>query len=347
MSLGPMMIGIAGLELTAQEREYLAHPAVGGVILFTRNYHDLNQLEALVGDIHRQRNPHLIVSVDHEGGRVQRFREGFTRLPAMRPLGDVYDRDPKRAKHLAELSGWLMAAELRAVDVDISFAPVLDLDGGCSQIIGDRAFHGDPRAVAELAQAYMRGMNQAGMMATGKHFPGHGNVAADTHIDVTEDPRPYEDIYAEDLFPFERLIRGGIAAIMAAHVIYPAVDPRPAGFSPFWVREVLRGRLGFQGVIISDDLGMEGANVCGDLPSRAHAALEAGCDAVLLCNELEAVGRVLDDLEYTPDPASHLRLARLHGRHAPDRTHLRLDPRWHEALAALDEYRPSDTMSLV
>ncbi len=224
MALGPVMLGVEGLELSAEERELLRHPQVGGVILFTRNYHSPAQVAALVAAIHALRQPRLLVAVDHEGGRVQRFREGFTRLPAVRRLGEIYDQERMRAKQLARVSGWLMAAELRAVGVDFSFAPVLDLDHGVSGVIGDRAFHHDPEAVADLAHAYMSGMQKAGMEAVGKHFPGHGGVAADSHHELPIDPRPYEALADADLLAFERMIHYGLAALMPAHVRYPAVD---------------------------------------------------------------------------------------------------------------------------
>ncbi|MCK4950974.1 MAG: beta-N-acetylhexosaminidase, partial [Gammaproteobacteria bacterium] len=220
MSLGPVMVDVAGIELSSEEREMLQHPLVGGVILFTRNYQDVEQLERLVAELHAIREPRLLVSVDHEGGRVQRFREGFTRLPAVGRLSEIYNQDKKKARQYAEASGWLMASELRAVDIDFSFAPVLDLDRGVSTIIGDRAFHSSPEAVADLAHAYMHGMRKAGMEATGKHFPGHGAVAADSHLDLPVDNRRYEDIYAEDILPFERMIHYGLAAVMPAHVVY-------------------------------------------------------------------------------------------------------------------------------
>lgn len=322
MSLGSVMLDVAGTELTAEERERLQHPLVGGVILFSRNYRSPDQIEALVAAIHGVREPQLLVGVDHEGGRVQRFRDGFTVLPPVRTLGEVYDENPKRARRLAHTSGWLMAAELRAVGVDLSFAPVLDLDRGVSQVIGNRAFHSQPDAVANLATSYIAGMNEAGMAATGKHFPGHGACIADSHVALPVDNRDYADLYAEDLVPFERVIQNGLAGIMPAHVLYPAVDAQTAGFSPVWLRDVLRKRLGFQGVIFSDDLSMEGAKVVGDIVARAEAALTAGCDMVLVCNDADAAARLLDGLEVRDDPASQLRRVRMRGRAAPARAQL-------------------------
>ncbi len=347
MALGPLMIGVSGLGLSAEEREMLRHPLVGGVILFTRNYADAAQLTALATEIHALREPHLLVAVDHEGGRVQRFRKGFVELPPVRQLGHVYDKDRKHAKHLAQLLGWLMAAELRAAGVDLSFAPVLDLDRGYSEVIGNRAFHSDGEVIADLAHAYMIGMDMGGMMACGKHFPGHGTAAADSHRVVVTDNRDYADITAEDMLPFERMVNYGIPAIMAAHVVYPRVDPKPAGFSRFWLQEVLRKRLGFQGVIFSDDLGMSGAQSAGDILGRAGAALDAGCDMLLVCNELAAVPLLLEQLRAPANPAAQLRLARMHGRGRVPREKLRLEPIWQEALQAVAECSPPDELNLV
>ena len=331
------MVGISGQRLSEEEREILAHPLVGGVILFTRNYADPAQLQELVTSIHASKDSPLLVAVDQEGGRVQRFRDGFVELPPMRQLGHIYDRDPKKAKSYAQLIGWLMAAELRATGVDLSFAPVLDLDRGTSEVIGNRAFHEDPETVADLAHSFMVGMDLAGMQAVGKHFPGHGTASADSHLVVVTDKRSFEDIVAEDLIPFERMIHYGMAALMAAHVVYPSVDEKPAGFSRFWMQEVLRERLEFQGAIFSDDLGMEGAGTAGDMGDRAEAALEAGCDIILLCNELSVIPSVLDRLDGYSNPASQLRLARLHGRGKLDRTQIRLEPNWQEAVHAVTE----------
>lgn len=335
MSLGPVMVGISGPQLTPEERDMLRHPMVGSVILFSRNYENPQQVAALVAEIHALRQPHLLVAVDHEGGRVQRFREGFTRLPAARRFGEIYDSDPKRARRLAETAGWLMAAELRAVGVDFSFAPVLDLDYGVSTVIGDRSFHREADAVGDLASYYIAGMQHAGMAAVGKHFPGHGAVEVDTHAAIARDDRPFEDIWAEDIRPFQRLIGTGLAGIMPAHVMYPKVDARPAGFSPFWIQEVLRRRLGFQGVVFSDDLLMEGASVAGSVADRAEAALAAGCDMALVCNDCDAISDTLQRLERYDNPTSHLRLARLHGRHGTTLAHLHADPHWRQAVQML------------
>ena len=346
MSLGPVMLDLAGLEISPQEREMLAHPLVGGVILFSRNYESPEQLQRLVAEIHALRDPRLLVSVDHEGGRVQRFRHGFTALPPARVYGRIYDRDRQRGKRLAELGGWLMASELRAVGVDFSFAPVLDLDRGVSEVIGDRAFHAQPDKVGELAQAYVGGMRRAGMPATGKHFPGHGAVAPDSHLDLPVDERAFADIEAEDLRPFDRLIRAGMAAVMPAHVVYAAVDEYPAGFSARWLQDVLRGRLGFQGVIFSDDLSMQGAHVMGDIVARGEAALAAGCDMVLVCNHPRDAARLLDGLGAHDDPVSHLRLARLHERHGIGREELQASAEWQQAVAAMEALQNHQTLQL-
>ncbi len=335
MTLGPVMLDLKGTELEPEERELLKHPLVGGVILFTRNYANPEQLAALVKEIHALHDPGLLVAVDHEGGRVQRFRDGFTALPAARQFGKIYDKDPKRARHLAQQGGWLMASELRAVGVDFSFAPVLDIDRSVSRVIGDRAFHSDPQAAADLAGAYMLGMREAGMAAVGKHFPGHGGVRADSHVEVPVDKRPLVDIWAEDIIPFERMIANGLAGVMPAHVIYEAVDLNPAGFSYYWLHEVLRIKLGFQGVIFSDDLSMAGAGVVGDHVARAEMALYAGVDMVLICNHRKGAIKVLDNLKVSANPVVYSRLARMHGRHKLTRQELTGGEHWKQASAAL------------
>lgn len=338
MSLGPVMLGLEGLELTAEERDLLQHPLVGGVILFARNYQAPEQAAALVSAIHALRRPRLLVAVDHEGGRVQRFREGFTRLPAVRRLGEIYEQDRMRAKQLARVTGWLMATELRAVGVDFSFAPVLDLDHGISGIIGDRAFHSDPEAVADLAHAYMSGMQKAGMEAVGKHFPGHGGIGADSHLELPVDSRSYADLEGADMLAFERMIHYGLAAIMPAHVLYPQVDDQPAGFSARWLKGILRRQLEFQGVIFSDDLDMAGAHGAGSPPERAHAALAAGCDMVLACNDRRAALAILDHLRHGLDPVSQVRLIRLHGRGRLTVERMRRQPIWQRAVRLVQDY---------
>jgi beta-N-acetylhexosaminidase len=338
MVLGPVMMGLEGVELTAEERDLLGHPLVGGIILFARNYQSPAQVAALTTAIHALRQPRLLVAVDHEGGRVQRFRDGFTRLPAVRQLGGIYDQDRVRAKQLARGTGWLMAAELRAVGVDLSFAPVLDLDHGVSGIIGDRAFHHDPEVVADLAHAYASGMQKAGMEAVGKHFPGHGGIAADSHLELPVDPRSWDQLAEADLLAFERMIHYGLAALMPAHVLYPQVDDRPAGFSTRWLKDILRRRLEFQGVIFSDDLDMAGAQEAGTPPERAGAALAAGCDMVLACNDRRAAVAILDNLRYTPDPVTQVRLIRLHGRGHLTVERLRRNPVWQRAVRLVHDY---------
>lgn len=342
------MVGLSGPELLAEEEEILHHPHVGGVILFTRNFESPEQIERLTADIHRLRDPHLLVAVDHEGGRVQRFRHGFIHLPPVRRLGEAYDRDPKQGLHLAESMGWLMAVELRAVGVDFSFAPVVDLDYGASGVIGDRAFHSDPDIVTRLALAYEKGMQHAGMAATVKHFPGHGAIKADSHTQIAVDARPYETLKREDLMPFKRLIHHGVPAVMAAHVIYEAVDPNPAGFSAVWIRKILRRELGFQGVIFSDDVYMEGASIAGGITQRTQAALDAGCDMVLLCHpatETE-VTETLDQISVSNDPVTHLRLVRMHGRKHPTRAHLFHDAAWQEAVQLVQQLSGQQSLDL-
>lgn len=347
MSLGPIMLDLEGVELSSEEKEMLQHPLVGGVILFSRNFSSVEQVARLVKDIHAVREPRLLISVDHEGGRVQRFRDGFSSLPAAGHFGEIYDNDPRKAMILAEKAGWLMAAELRAVEIDFSFAPVLDVDAGISEVIGDRAFHQDEKVIVELAHAYMKGMEHAGMAATGKHFPGHGHVAADSHVDIPIDNREYNDIYAHDIIPFKRMIHHGLAAIMPAHVIYPRVDKHPAGFSKVWLQDILRTRLGFQGVIFSDDLDMKGASVAGEsYTERATAALDAGCDMVLICNNRKATLEVLENLQDTNDPVSHLRLARMHGRKHVSMKELHITREWKQACQSLRQYQDDPTLNL-
>ena len=304
--LGPLMIDIAGLELSDLDRERLAHPLVGGVILFKRNYRDTPQLTALCAAIHALRVPALPIAIDHEGGRVQRCREGFTHVPPMRRLGELWDRDTAAARAAATDIGYLLAAELRACGVDFSFTPVLDLDWGPSGVIGDRAFHRDPVAVAELAGALIEGLKAAGMGCCGKHFPGHGWVAADSHLAIPVDERSLAEM-APDLHPYRHL---KLDAVMPAHVIYPQVDSRPAGFSPVWL-EKLRREFAFDGVIFSDDLSMEGASFAGDMVHRADAAWAAGCDMLLICNAPDAVAQVLANWKPAYDPVRSARLALL------------------------------------
>ena len=331
--LGPVMVDVQGYALTDAEKERLIHPAVGGVILFRRNFRDPQQLADLTREIHLLRSPHLLIGVDHEGGRVQRFREGFTPIPPMHALGEVWDTHPQQANRMARDAGYIIGAELRAVGVDFSFAPVLDLAWGASSVIGDRAFHRSPQAVIELAHSLILGLHEAGSNAVGKHFPGHGFVAADSHRDIPVDERALSDLEFADLLPFRQMIEMGLAAIMPAHVIYPRIDEHPAGFSHRWLTEMLRGEYRFDGVIFSDDLCMEGASVAGGIVDRAVAALVAGCDMVLVCNRPDWADELLRRLRWHLPPVSLVRLARMHGRpHPPSRVVLHQSRRYVDAV---------------
>jgi len=347
MSLGPIMLDLDSTQMSQEEREILQNPLVGGVILFSRNFSSVEQLTQLINEIHLVRNPKLLIGVDHEGGRVQRFRDGFTSLPAVGHFGEIYLQNPKQARVLSQTAGWLMASELRAVGVDFSFAPVLDINYGVSQVIGDRAFSTDANIITELAHAYMQGMQHAGMSATGKHFPGHGAVTADSHKDIPVDQREYKEIFAKDIQPFKRMIHHGLAAIMPAHVIYPKVDSMPAGFSSHWLKEVLRKRLGFQGVIFSDDLDMKGASFIGEAyVERAEAALSAGCDMALVCNNRQGAINVLDNLSEHDNAVSHLRLARMHGKHDINIKELHASNDWKKASDTLKRYQDDPSLEL-
>lgn len=335
LPLGPLMLDLAGPRLTDEERELLQHPLVGGVILFKRNFESLAALQELTFDIHALRQPPLLIAIDHEGGRVQRFRHGFTVLPSMRALGVLWDAEPARALETAGAAGYVLAAELRSCGIDLSFTPVLDLDHGTSEIIGNRAFHGDPATVAALAAALIAGLRRAGMANVGKHFPGHGYVAADSHVAIPVDTRPVLALYA-DLAPYRAHREMALAAVMPAHVIYENLDPSPAGFSSYWLRYVLRGELGFDGVIFSDDLSMEGASVAGGFVERADAALAAGCDMVLVCNNPEAARQLLREWRPRHDPFSTRRLeALLPAAPAPSLDALQKEPGYRQALSLL------------
>lgn len=291
---------LEGYALTPDESEMLTHPLVGGIILFTRNFESKAQLKALCEDIRlKRRDKPVLIMVDQEGGRVQRFKTEFTRLPPAAEFGQIYDEDPNRAIKLAKEGGKLMAAELLAIGVDLSFAPVLDLNKGVSSVIGDRAFHTNTAAVTTLASAFIAGMNEAGMAATGKHFPGHGSVVLDSHLALPTDERSYEDIEKDDLIPFANLIQQGIPALMAAHITFPRVDKYPVGYSAVWLKNILRKKLNFSGVIFSDDLSMEGANISADYADRVKAANEAGCDFTLICNHRAGVIQALDLLPHS------------------------------------------------
>ena len=333
--LGPAVIDVEGFELTDQDRRRLLHPLTGGVILFSRNFESRQQLRKLTADIHALREPALVVAVDHEGGRVQRFRDGFTAIPAMRTLGRAWDGNRALARHLAHEVGYVLAAELRAHGVDITFAPVLDVDHGNSSVIGDRSLHSDPQAVADLAAALVQGYKDGGMAAVGKHFPGHGYVRADSHHELPHDDRPYAEIETADLLPFSRLIQAGLPAVMPAHVVYSQVDAMPAGFSATWLKRILRDTLGFDGIVFTDDLSMEGAKSAGGIIERVSAALTAGCDMVLVCNDPATVDTLYGGFDYHMPPVALARLARLHGRTAADSmVKLREDVRYVDALRA-------------
>ena len=314
MSLGPIMLDIAGTYLTDADVRRLQHPLTGGVILFSRNFSSCKQLIALIHEIRDIRTPHLLIAVDHEGGRVQRFKEDFTRLPAMRELGKIWDKQPKRACHLSKQIGYVLSTELITSGVDLSFTPVLDIDHGQSCVIGDRAFHRNPQAISELAHALMLGLKAGGMQAVGKHFPGHGYIQADSHKEKSVDERRYADIEMDDLIPFQRMIDFGLTGMMAAHVIYSQVDQYPAGFSRTWLQKILRKQLQFEGCIFSDDLSMQGVSHFKSIVARAHAALEAGCDMILVCNDSQGIDELLDKLQWNTSAASLVRFAHMHGK---------------------------------
>jgi len=311
---GPVVLGIEGTVLTAADKARLMHPLAGGAILFSRNFESCTQLDALTTSIRALRTPSLLICVDHEGGRVQRFRDGFTAIPAMRTLGELWEKDVAQAAAEAQRLGMLMARELRAHGVDFSFAPVLDVDFGASAVIGDRAFHGNPNAVAHLASCLRRGLNAGGCAAVGKHFPGHGFIAADSHVALPVDERSLDALLADDLVPFAVLAKDGMEAVMPAHVIYPAIDSVAAGFSRIWLQDILRGRLQFDGLIFSDDLEMAGAHAAGDIVARAEAAVAAGCDMVLACNDFAAMDDLLSRWKPAAQPELARRAAKMEGK---------------------------------
>ncbi len=308
MTLGPLMIDIAGTELTAEDRDILAHPLVGGVIMFARNFAAPEQMRALTASIRSLRSPELLIAVDQEGGRVQRFADGFTRLPALRGIGRVFDNDEALGRRLARLHGTLMATEVLSVGVDFSFAPVVDIDRGLCEVIGDRSPHCAPDGVATLSLAYMQGMRRAGMAAVAKHFPGHGGVVGDSHHVLPEDRREFADLL-DDLRPYETLIDDGLRGVMMAHIRYPAICDEVASLSSYWIREVLRRQLGFRGAVFSDDLSMAGAGVAGGPVERARAAVTAGADMILICTDRPAAEQVIAAIPVQPDAAVHARLA--------------------------------------
>ncbi len=344
----PLIIDVAGLTLTKTDRQRLKHPLVGGIILFGRNWQDRAQLTALCADIKRVRKD-LLICVDHEGGRVQRFKtDGFTHLPPMRALGELWMKDALKATNAATACGYILASELRACGVDMSFTPVLDLDFGESSVIGDRSFHRDPRVVTLLAKSLMHGLLQSGMANCGKHFPGHGFVKADSHTDIPVDKRSLKAILTDDAAPYDWLSTS-LTSVMPAHVIYPKVDARPAGFSAKWLGDILRGQCGFTGAIFSDDLSMEGARLIDgqhvSYTEAAVVALNAGCDMVLLCNQSVDGGQAVDELingmveaqlkgQWQPWEASDLRrLALLPTTSTPEWDALMVQPAYMQALS--------------
>ncbi len=329
LPIGPIMLDVAGLTLAQDEKEKLNHPNTGAVILFSRNYQHPEQVTELINSIRAARNGDLLIAVDQEGGRVQRFQQGFTRLP---PAAS-YAQTPE----LAEPAGWLMAAELLALGVDFSFAPVLDIDCGVSDIIGNRSFSTDPELATRLSSLFSKGMNAAGMAATGKHFPGHGAVALDSHLTLPVDQRNLDEIRAKDLLPFKQLIAEGLEGIMPAHVVYPNIDPNPAGFSPFWIQQILRKELNFNGTVFSDDLSMEGAASVGDFPERAHLAQIAGCDMILVCNNPTAAEQVLEALPVTRNPIREQRLKRMQGQPQMNREQLMNSKKWQQLSTLINQ----------
>jgi beta-N-acetylhexosaminidase len=328
-SIGSVMLDVAGLTLTQHERDIINHPNTGAVIFFGRNYESPEQITELVNSIRAARNGDILIAVDQEGGRVQRFRNGFTRLPAACCYG--------HAPELAEAAGWLMAAELLAVGVDFSFAPVLDVDCGISQVIGDRSFSTECNDAAKLASAFRNGMHSAGMAATGKHFPGHGAVAADSHLASPIDDRDFDTIMAKDVLPFKQLIAEGLEAIMPAHVVYANVDANPAGFSSFWIQQVLREQLGFNGTVFSDDLSMEGAAFAGGFVDRALMAQQAGCDMLLVCNNPHAAEQILEALPISQNPVREQRLKAMRGRFSLNREQLQHTEKWQHTVALINQ----------
>ncbi|MEO0576055.1 MAG: beta-N-acetylhexosaminidase [Pseudomonadota bacterium] len=330
MALGSIMLDIEGLELTPLDRDLLRQPAVGGVILFKRNFSNITQITELIADIKSVKTPALLVGVDQEGGRVQRFGAPMTALPPMGWFGLLFDRDARAARELARETGWLLAAELLQTGVDVSFAPVLDLQRGVSSVIGDRAFHRSVDGVVALASAMMHGMQEAGMPAVGKHFPGHGAVVADSHLELPVDRREYADI-TEDIQVFERMILAGIPALMSAHVVYATLDPLPASFSPWWLTSELRTRLGFRGAVFSDDLTMRATSGFGDITSRSDAVLAAGTDMILICNDRSSAEAAVDHQAGQQRPEAMARLARMRATPTFDVTALNDNPRWRSA----------------
>ena len=338
MALGPVMLDIEGLALNPADRALFREPAVGGVILFARNYESPSQIADLVTAIKAVRSPPLLIAVDHEGGRVQRFRDGFTAIPPMRRLGHLFDEDEEAGTRLTEACGWLIGAELRSIGIDLSFAPCVDLDWGVSEIIGDRSFHKDPEKVSTLASALCRGLRDAGMVAVAKHFPGHGAVVADSHEKLPIDRRSFSDVL-DDMRPYEKLVsRRQIGAVMMAHVIYEEMDAAPAGFSSFWIKTQLRNQMGFDGAVFCDDLSMKATDSYGSMPQRAKLALDAGCDMIPICNDRTAAQHTVAALREYSNPLSLVRLARLHGTGGILRETLLASEQWQSAAGKINHW---------
>ncbi len=334
MALGPLMVDVEGLALTRAETGLLQNPLVGGVILFARNFQDSDQVKDLINEIRAVRSPALLIAVDQEGGRIQRFRDGFTLLPSMHWLGIQYDLDAANGRRLANLCGWVLAAELIDVGVDFSFAPVVDLNRGLSEVIGDRAIHRDVEAVSSVALAMVQGMRKAGMVAVAKHFPGHGGVVQDSHKELPSDHRSYGELL-DDMEPYRRLIDHQLQGVMMAHVRYPGIDQTVASLSPYWLQTELRQTLRFTGAIFSDDLQMQALDFIGPIRKRVRLTLEAGTDMALICNNPVAVEEALEEMSAYRNPAAQVRLAAMRS-HRPLKGSLRASSQWRDAVAALD-----------
>lgn len=334
--MGPVILDILGLELSSEEKEILQHPQVAGLIFFSRNYESTKQLKDLILQIRDSSKKRLLLTVDQEGGRVQRFLSGFTPLPALGKIGQLYEKNPSQAIQLAKLHGWLMASELLAIGINLSFTPLLDLDKANNQVIRTRAFHGDPTIVVTLGRSIIEGIKQAGLCTVGKHFPGHGSVTSDTHTELTVDIRDYKTIENDDLIPFTEL-SANLDAIMTSHIIYNKIDTLPCGFSSYWLQTILRKKLNFSGAIFTDDLSMEAVKAVGNITERVQLALEAGCDAVLICNNRKDAITALEYLESSADlpKNTNKRLQKLFPHRTLDPISLRRSTAWHDAVNQL------------
>ncbi len=332
--IGPVILDLVGTEITSDEREIVQHPSVGGVILFTRNYENPKQLASLCKAIREVRSTPLLIAVDQEGGRVQRFKEGFTHLPSMGAIGQWYDQDHIQALAFAEACAWLMASELLCLGVDMSFAPVLDLNKTVNPAIGDRAFHRNPDCIISLAKAWINGMHAAGMAATGKHFPGHGSVMVDSHVGLPLDERSLHDIKQDDLRTFEALLSTHLDAMMPAHIVFSTVDDKPVGFSSYWLQTILRKQYQFAGMIFSDDLNMHGASLAGDYVNRAKAALFAGCNMVLICNNREGAVNIIEGLP-RQHFVDHVLFNRMQGKCCLSADDIKKSPKWQETYRSI------------